>query len=92
MSSRRKQKQERKRAQKFRNRVRQLQPGEELQLPPEVGGTIQAGPPPGPGPVDLRNCETCGRRFDVGQGEGVEYGDSDGEVYLCAACFIAVSP
>jgi len=97
VSSRRKQKQERKRARKFRSQVRQLQPGEELQLPPEVGGSIRADPPPDPGPVELPTCARCAARFDLSQGEGVEYGEGDGSghksgMYFCSACFIEITP
>ena len=103
MSSRRKQKQERKRERE----QKQEQPptsdpaawgAVEEREPLDLAGFRELMKEPGAQlsgagvPVDPQQCGTCGRPFDVGQGEGVEYGDKDGELYLCAACFIAATP
>ena len=87
MSSRRKQKQERKRE---RERASSSVPQGVTIAPAETFDREALLKEPGA--VELHECASCGRWFDLGEGEGVEYGDKDGELHLCAACFIAAAP
>ena len=89
MSSRRKQKQERKRE---RERASSSVPQGVTIAPEPAEEWDREALLKEPGAVELHECASCGRWFDLGEGEGVEYGDKDGELHLCAACFIAAAP